>query len=92
MAATLFYLLKYPEAMAKLRQELDGKFSSADEIRSGPKLASCVYLRACVDEALRMAPPGPGILPRTALQVSEFDCCWPPIVLSRSLPSLELAS
>ncbi|KIY03472.1 uncharacterized protein Z520_00163 [Fonsecaea multimorphosa CBS 102226] len=71
MAATLFYLLKYPDAMAKLRHELDSKFSSVDEIKSGPQLTSCVYLRACVDEALRMAPPGPGILPRTALKGGE---------------------
>ncbi|OAP63321.1 hypothetical protein AYL99_02548 [Fonsecaea erecta] len=71
MAATLFYLLKYPECMSNLRQELDSKFNSVDEIKSGVKLTSCVYLRACVDEALRMAPPGPGVLPRTALKGGE---------------------
>ncbi|OQV11270.1 hypothetical protein CLAIMM_15131 [Cladophialophora immunda] len=71
MAATLFYLLKCPESMSKLRQELDSTFSSVNEIKSGGKLARCVYLRACVDEALRMAPPGPGILPRTALKGGE---------------------
>ncbi|KAI0201487.1 cytochrome P450 [Astrocystis sublimbata] len=31
-------------------------------IRSGPQLASCRYLRAAIDEALRMSPPLPGTL------------------------------
>jgi len=33
-------------------------FVSVDEIRLGPKLNSCVYLRACIDEAMRLTPPG----------------------------------
>ena len=37
-------------------------FARSDEIRSGEKLVSCHYLRACIDEALRMSPPVPGIL------------------------------
>ncbi|ODA79281.1 hypothetical protein RJ55_04874 [Drechmeria coniospora] len=31
---------------------------SVDEIRMGPKLNSCAFLRACIDESLRMSPPG----------------------------------
>lgn len=69
LAATIFYLVKHPACMDRLRQELDATFSQLDEIRSGQQLSSCVYLRACVEEALRMAPPGPGILPRTMLAV-----------------------
>lgn len=33
-------------------------FSSADEIRLGPKLNQCIFLRASIDEALRLSPPG----------------------------------
>jgi cytochrome P450 len=39
-------------------EEVRTTFSSVDEIRLGPKLNSCVYLRACIDETLRLAPPG----------------------------------
>lgn len=31
--------------------------SSASEIQAGARLSSCKYLRACIDEALRMSPP-----------------------------------
>ena len=37
-------------------------FARSDEIHSGDRLASCHYLRACIDEALRMSSPVPGIL------------------------------
>lgn len=37
-------------------------FSSADEIVFGPKLSSCHFLRACLDETLRMSPPAGGPL------------------------------
>jgi cytochrome P450 len=30
-------------------------------------LNSCKYLRACLDESMRLSPPVPGILPRTVL-------------------------
>ncbi|KAI1767878.1 cytochrome P450 [Hypoxylon sp. FL1150] len=32
-------------------------FTSGRDIKSGPLLSSCRYLRACIDEALRMSPP-----------------------------------
>ncbi|KIW29548.1 uncharacterized protein PV07_05360 [Cladophialophora immunda] len=68
LAGTLFYLLKYPHCMKRLRQELDSVFSDVDEISTGPKLSTCVYLRACVEEGLRMAPPGPGMATRTIME------------------------
>ncbi|KAK3314545.1 cytochrome P450 [Apodospora peruviana] len=41
----------------RLEGEIRSTFSSAADIKGGPKLASCTYLRACIDEALRMSPP-----------------------------------
>jgi cytochrome P450 len=35
-------------------------FTSGEQIRSGEQLASCTYLRAVIDETLRISPPGPG--------------------------------
>lgn len=45
-----------------LAQEIRSTFKTSDEIRGGPQLAGCQYLRACIDETLRMAPPGPGTM------------------------------
>jgi cytochrome P450 len=35
-------------------------------------LSSCTYLEACINEALRMAPPVPGVLPRTVVGDHEL--------------------
>ena len=57
MSALFFYLSRNPSCYATLAAEIRSAFSSASEIRSGPQLNSCKYLRACIDEALRMSPP-----------------------------------
>ncbi|KAI0395145.1 cytochrome P450 [Xylariaceae sp. FL0594] len=62
MSATFFYLSRYPECYAKLRSEIRSTFASGKDITSGPQLASCQYLRACIDEAMRLSPPLPGTL------------------------------
>ena len=59
-SALFFYLSRYPEAYAKLVDEVRGTFTSAQSIRSGSELQSCVYLRACINEAMRMSPPTSG--------------------------------
>jgi cytochrome P450 len=60
LCAAFFYLSRYPAAYKKLAEEIRTTFRSSDEIRSGPKLAGCEYLRACIDESLRISPPGSG--------------------------------
>ncbi|WYZ36341.1 hypothetical protein EsH8_XII_000091 [Colletotrichum jinshuiense] len=40
---------------------------SSAEVCQGPKLSSCVYLRACITEATRMSPPAPGSMWREVL-------------------------
>lgn len=57
MAATLFYLSRNPDAYRKVADEVRTTFSSLDEVRVGPTLNSCTYLRACIDESLRISPP-----------------------------------
>ncbi|KAK7967308.1 cytochrome p450 domain-containing protein [Apiospora aurea] len=57
LSALFFYLSRYPECYEKLANEIRSQFSSAQEIQGGPALAGCKYLRACIDESLRMAPP-----------------------------------
>ncbi|OAL35266.1 hypothetical protein AYO20_05520 [Fonsecaea nubica] len=68
MAGTLFYLMQQQRCMKLLVEELDRTFEDVEEIRLGEKLTSCVYLRACVEEALRMASPAPGVAERTVLR------------------------
>ena len=51
-----FYLGHNPDAYAKVAQEIRAAFPSVDAIRAGPVLNSCVYLRAAINETLRMSP------------------------------------
>jgi cytochrome P450 len=67
LSATLYYLLRNPACLEQVTTEIRSTFSNKDEIRSGPKLQSCHYLRACIDEAMRMSPAVPGLLPRLVL-------------------------
>lgn len=43
-------------------------FESANDIVYGSKLSSCVYLRACIDEGMRLTHSGPCELSREVLQ------------------------
>ncbi|KAI8631419.1 isotrichodermin C-15 hydroxylase [Xylariaceae sp. FL1651] len=67
MAATLFYLVRNPHALQKASAEVRAKFGDVEEISQGQQLNSCSYLRACVDEAMRMSPSVGGIAPREVL-------------------------
>ncbi|KAG0644955.1 Cytochrome P450 monooxygenase [Hyphodiscus hymeniophilus] len=57
LAATFFYLSRNKEAYTQAVKEVRSVFTSKEDIQGGAKLNSCVYLRACITEALRMSPP-----------------------------------
>jgi len=65
--AAFFYLTRYPLVYAKVADEVRSVFASADEIVSGAKMNACIYLRAVLDEALRLCPPIFGVLPRQVM-------------------------
>ena len=67
LAAALFYCLNYPSSLLDLQHEIRTTFTSVEDIRIGTALSSCRYLRACIDEALRLSPPIGGLLPREIL-------------------------
>jgi cytochrome P450 len=73
-----FYLSRYPAVTARLTSEIRDTFDSNKEIAPGPKLSQCKYLRACIDETLRLAHPAPGDLPREVLPggavIDGFPC------------------
>lgn len=68
LSAILFYLLKNPDTLIRLEKEVRETFSRADDIRMGPQLQSCIWLRACIDETMRMTPAVAGLLPREVLR------------------------
>lgn len=59
--------MRNPAALQKAAEEVRGKFGDVEEVCQGPILNSCTYLRACIDEGMRMSPPVGGILPREVL-------------------------
>lgn len=68
LAATIFYLVRNTGAMAKLKKEVRGNFSNVDEIVSGTRLNDLIYLKSCIDEAMRLAPAVPGAIPREVME------------------------
>lgn len=56
MAAMLHYLSVTPASYERLAKEVRETFDSTEEICTGTKLNSCTYLRACIDEVLRICP------------------------------------
>lgn len=69
LSAALFYLTRHPKCLERVRKEVRDAFAGegVESIRSGAALTGCKYLRACIDEAMRLNPPVPGILPRCVL-------------------------
>ncbi|KAF2845446.1 cytochrome P450 [Plenodomus tracheiphilus IPT5] len=57
ISAFFFYLARHPGAYKALAAEIRNTFHCVEEIRPGPKLNDCKYLRACIDESMRLAPP-----------------------------------
>ncbi|KAK8045625.1 hypothetical protein PG993_005649 [Apiospora rasikravindrae] len=51
------YLSHNPDSYRKLATEIRSIFSSGGDIQSGPQLSECKYLRAAIDESMRLSPP-----------------------------------
>lgn len=79
LSATLFYLLRNPMTLTRLEKEIRTTFSQAEDIRFGSQLSNCHWLRACIDEAMRMSPAVPGLLPR---EVQEGGLIIPGLEMS----------
>jgi cytochrome P450 len=58
-----YFLLRNPECMKKLKEEIRGAFTT-DADMTMERLAALPYLAACIKEAFRLYPPVPIGLPR----------------------------
>jgi hypothetical protein len=61
LSGFLHYLSYYPYVYEKLAIELRGKFRPGDNIAWTRELEACEYLRAVIDEVMRMLPPACGV-------------------------------
>jgi cytochrome P450 len=60
LSAFCFYIIRNPVIYHKLVSEIRTSFISGDDIQSSTTLSPCRYLRACIEETLRMTPAAPG--------------------------------
>lgn len=67
MTNFLYIIMKHPHIMAKLRSEIDEALKDEDpniDVVPYAKVRNIPYLRACIDESLRLWPPTGVGLPR----------------------------
>ncbi|RDA94354.1 hypothetical protein CP533_3784 [Ophiocordyceps camponoti-saundersi (nom. inval.)] len=67
LSGIFFYLTGDQRRYKKLVDEILTTFESREDIVYGPKLLGCQYLKACVDEGMRLTPSGTSELPREVL-------------------------
>ena len=67
LASCFFYLLRNPATLSKLTSEIRSNFAKVEDIEPGLEFSSCLYLHACIDEAMRLSPPVPTGPPREVL-------------------------
>jgi cytochrome P450 len=63
VAATMFYLLQNADAKEKVTAEVRALEVGQERLNES-KVSSLKYLRACIDEAMRLSPPKAGSIPR----------------------------
>jgi cytochrome P450 len=64
MANVLYQLLRNPKCLEKLRDEVDAVLSPDEVVGPYDKVRIIPYLRACLDESMRLYPPTAHGLPR----------------------------
>lgn len=63
LVSAMYYLLSNPEPLALVQKELRSKFKNIEDMTIQAS-DSLPYLKACINEALRLFPPTPGYFPR----------------------------
>ena len=63
LSGLIFHLLKTPQALQKLQEEIRGSFQSTSDMTFLAEV-KLPYMQACIEEALRIYPPVPTAMPR----------------------------
>lgn len=72
-------LIKHPECLHKLRAEIDNALDPEDTVPPYDKVRDLPYLRACLDEGLRLLPPtSAGLARRTPKEGAQILGQWIP--------------
>ncbi|MCJ1235343.1 hypothetical protein MMC14_003311 [Varicellaria rhodocarpa] len=71
LSGVTFFLLKNPETLRKVTDEVRDAFAARTDINF-TSVAQLPYLQACLKEALRLYPPTPSILPRRTAPEGDF--------------------
>ncbi len=85
LAATTFYLCKFPDCQRQLQKELQAKFWTYRDITATTTL-QLPYLQAVIKEGLRIYPPGSQGFPRIS-PGAPVDGRWVPPGVSFFRPS-----
>lgn len=64
LTGVLELLIKHPQHLATLREEVDSALDDDEVVASYDKVKNLPFLRACLDEAMRLIPPTSAGLPR----------------------------
>lgn len=102
LTATFYFLARHPEVLERLTEKVRRTFNSVESITTGTQMLSLTYLRACIDESMRLCPPIPMILPRKVSRAvfrsakSSFPkarswvCHCTPYIIARSISTSRL--
>lgn len=67
LASFFYFLVHNADILERVTKEIRERFTDVEDIVNGPDLKSLTYLRACIDEAMRLCPPVPTGLKREVL-------------------------
>lgn len=69
----LYWLLKNPDCLLRLRAEVDAVLEPTDTVAAYDRVKHLPYLRACLDESMRLTPPNtmnvPRLTPEEGMQI-----------------------
>ncbi|OOF99276.1 hypothetical protein ASPCADRAFT_42848 [Aspergillus carbonarius ITEM 5010] len=87
LTQVLDFLIRHPPQLQRLREEVDSVLDKDDIVAPYDKVKNLPYLRACLDEALRILPPTSAALPRrTPPEGAQILGQWIPGDTSVSMP------
>lgn len=79
LSHVMYQLIKHPDVLQKLREEVDNALEEDEVVAPYDKVRNLPYLRACLDESLRLVPPtSAGLARRTPREGAQILDQWIP--------------